>query len=207
VRPFRLIKAQIPLVHRDIWPASLLVLLLGFVTTLIVDKVGFFYAIAPLVSAGGMAFLYGKEQDPAYELALSTPVSQVQLVLARSALVFGYNLGITLLLSLGLSWLYTPAAVAPLVIEWLAPMTFLSVLGLSLSILTSSGNAVTISYFLWLGKYLALTPEIDRLLGKISRVVMAFWQADLVLYILSVFLFAGLLALLRSSSANSRQLA
>ena len=80
--------AQIPLVKRDIWPTSLLVLALGFVITLIADQAGFLFAIAPLVSAGGLAFIYSKENDPAFELVLSTPISQIQILLARSALVF-----------------------------------------------------------------------------------------------------------------------
>jgi len=206
LRPLRIIRAQVPLVQREIWLASLLVLLLGFVITLIVDKVGFLYALAPLVSAGGMAFLYGKEQDPAYELALATPVSQVQLILARSALVFGYNLALTLVFSLGLSLFYSPEIVLLVMADWLAPMIFLSMLGLFLSLVTNSGNAVMVSYFLWLGKFLTLTPKIDQLLGEIGRAFLRFWQAETLLYILSGVLFTGMLAYLQSTVMNSRQL-
>lgn len=206
LRPLRILRAQVPLVQREIWPASLLVMLLGFVVTIIADKVWFLYAMAPLVSAAGMAFLYGKEQDPAYELVLSTPVSQMQLVLARSGLVFGYNLVLTLVFSLGLSLAYSPGIVFPLVAGWLAPMTFLSMLGLFLSLVTSSGNAVIAAYFLWLGKFLAQTPEIDRLMGELAQGFLRFWQAEGLLYILSAALFAGMLAYLRSTAMNSRQL-
>lgn len=113
---------------------------------------------------------------------------------------------LTLILSLGLSLFYSPEMVLPVVAEWLAPMTFLSMLGLFLSIVTNSGNAVMVSYFLWLGKFLALTPEVDRILGDIARVFLRFWQAEVVLYILSAALFTGMLTYLKSTAMNSRQL-
>lgn len=203
---WKIVGAQIPLVNRDIWPASLLVLVLGFAITLIADKVGFLFAIAPLVSAGGLAFIYNKEHDPAFELVLSTPVSQIQILLARSVLVFGYNFILVAILSWGISLSYSTDLVLPLIVEWLAPMTFLSTLALCISIFSSSENAIFIAYFLWLGKYLFLSPEFSALFGLTGDVFLLFWQTPIVLYVVSVCLFVAMLIYFQSSLRITRQL-
>jgi hypothetical protein len=203
---WKIVGAQIPLVNRDIWPASLLVLVLGFVITLLANQIGFLFAIAPLVSAGGLAFIYNKEHDPAFELVLSTPISQIQILLARSVLVFGYNFILVAILFWGLSLYYSADLILPLIMEWLAPMTFLSTLGLCISILSSSENAVAIAYSLWLSKYLFLTSEIKRIMGRVGEFLLLFWQTPMALYIFSVCLFVAMLIYIQYSSRITRQL-
>jgi hypothetical protein len=185
LRSWQVVRAQVPLVRKEIWPASLLILVLGFVVTLIADKAAFIYVLAPLVSAGGLAFIYGGEHDPAHELVLSTPISQIQILLARSVLVFGYNFLITVVLSWGLSLHYSSDVMLPLMLDWLAPMTFLSSLGLCISIISNSENAIFVSYFLWLGKYLILSTEIRNVLGRVGEIFVALWQTPVLLYLLS----------------------
>jgi hypothetical protein len=187
------LRAQVPLVHREIWPASLLILLLGFVVTIIADKTAFLFALAPLVSAGGLAFVYSKEHDPAFELMLSTPVSQIQILLARLALVFSYNFMLVLALSLGLSFYYSVDLILPLLLEWLAPMTFLSTLGLCISVFSNSENAIFISYGLWISKYLMIAPEFQKILGRAGEVLLDFWQSPTALYGTSALLFAAVI--------------
>ena len=46
-RLWQIIRAQAPIVHKEIWSSSLLVLLLGFVITLLSERAGFLFAIAP----------------------------------------------------------------------------------------------------------------------------------------------------------------
>jgi hypothetical protein len=193
LKSWEILRAQVPLVNKDIWPASLLILFLGFAITIIMNKAEFLYAIAPLVSAGGLAFVYSREHDPAFELVLSTPVSQVQILLARLALVFGYNFVLMLILSLGLSFYYSIDLILPLLLEWLAPMTFLSTLGLCISVFSNSGNAIFISYGLWISKYLMFTQEFRNLLGGAGEVLLYFWQTPAVLYGISVFLLAAVI--------------
>ncbi len=188
-------------------PASLLILLLGFVITVIADKVAFLFALAPLVSAGGLALIYGKERDPAYELVLSTPTSQIQILLARSALVFGFNFILVVVLSWGLSLNYSIDLILPLIIAWLAPMAFLSTFGLCLSIFINSEQAIFISYFCWLSKYLMYTPESRTLLGHTGEVFLLFWHSPVALYGVSVILFAALMIYMHGSVSSTRYLA
>jgi hypothetical protein len=186
VRSWQIIRAQMPMFMREIWPTSLLVLLLGFVITLLMDRPGFLFVIAPLVSVAGLAFIYNQSGDPAFELVLSTPVSQVQLLLARSGLVFGFNLVVVGLLGLGLSLHFSEEVVLPLLQGWLAPMTFLSTLGLCLSIFIKPGNAIFISYALWLTRFLPLTDGFQAYFGELSKSIDWFWQTPKVLYLFSL---------------------
>lgn len=207
LRSWQIMRAQIPMVYKEIWPTSLLVLLLGFVITLLVDRVGFLFAIAPLVSAAGLAFIYNKAHDPAFELVLSTPVSQIQLLLARSGLVFGFNMVVVTLLGLGLSLHFSPEVVFALLKGWLAPMTFLSTLGLCLSIFTQPENAIFITYTLWFSQYLPLTEEFQQLFSRLTQGILWFWQTPAVLYALSFALFVFILFWVKKGTHFTRHLA
>ncbi len=204
---WQIIRAQMPLVYKEIWPTSFLILMLGFVTTLIADQARFLFAIAPLVSATGLAFIYNKAHDPAFELVLSTPVSQIQLLLARSGLVFGYNFGLVAFFSVGLSLYFSPELIISLLKDWLAPMTFLSTLGLGISIFIRTEDAVFISYALWLSKYLPQTNEFQRLFRNLSQTILSFWQTPMLLYALSLVIFTLMLIYIQNGFRFIRRLA
>ncbi|MBG0785213.1 MAG: zf-HC2 domain-containing protein [Anaerolineaceae bacterium] len=188
-RLWQILRAQVPIVHKEIWTSSLLVLLLGFVITLLFERVGFLFAIAPLISVAGLAFIFNKSIDPAFELVLSTPVSQLQILFARTGLVFGYNLVLVGLFSLGLSMYFSTEAVLQMLQAWLAPMAFLSTLGLCLSLFTKPGNAIFITYALWLSQYLPLTEEFQHIFGGLTQSVLWFWHTPYLLFGLSMVMF------------------
>ena len=153
-----ILKSQTRLVHPATWAASGLVIALGALVSLAFyqpTQAGAelpFVFIAPLVAACGVAFLYGLEADPALELQLSTPVSPRVILLARLALLFSFNLAITLVCSVLLSLFEAQITLAPLIVAWLAPMTFLSALAFLLSVLFfDSLAAVLVSFLLWIG--------------------------------------------------------
>lgn len=153
-----ILRSQIRLVHPATWAASGLVIALGALVSL-----AFYHStptgaelpfvfIAPLVAACGVAFLYGLDADPALELQLATPVSPHVILLARLALLFAFNLTITLICSVLLTLFQAQISLAPLVAAWLAPMTFLSALAFLLSVLFFDSLAsVLISFLLWVG--------------------------------------------------------
>ena len=129
--------------------------------------------VAPLVAACGVAFLYGLDADPALELQLATPVSPRLILLARLALLFGFNLAITLVCSVGLALARAQISLLPLIAAWLAPMTFLSALAFLLSVLFFNSLAsVLISLLLWIGMALRHFVEFSplRLLPDLLRV-------------------------------------
>lgn len=203
---WQVLKSQAPLVRSEIWSASFLVLMLGFIVTLVADKAAAFYAIAPVVSAAGLALLYGGKQDAAFELTLATPTSQVEILLARSLLVFTYNLLLTVLISLGLAAVYSVSTVGLLISEWIAPMTFLSALGLGVSVIAGSENAILVTYLIWLSRYLMMTSTARKFFGSGAQILLSFWQSNAILYGLSALMFLCVIVSLKTHSGTARQL-
>lgn len=195
-RILQLLRSQMPLVQREIWPASALVIGLGYVAALISAQAVFIYALAPLIAAACVALIYGPENDPAYELALATPTSPRQILLARLFLVFGYNLGLVLVATLGMLPVLHQALFGTLALSWLAPMTFLSAAALVLSLWIGATNAISITYIAWLAQLftgplrlpqagLGLSAGVMEVMAAYQR----FWQAPALLLVLA----AGLL--------------
>ena len=206
-RIWQILKFQVPLIRGEIWSASLLVLLLGFAITLVADKAAVFYAIAPVVSAAGLVLIYGGRQDPAHEMVQATPISQVEILLSRSLLVFSYNLILTLILSIGLAAIYTMGMIGVLILDWLAPMAFLSALGLGLSIFLNSENALMITYLLWVSKYLMQTDLAGKIMGNTVYLMDTFWKTPVLLYSLSILMLLAAILYVRSFQYNNKNLA
>src|SRR5664279_2799989 len=196
-----IVRAQMRLVHPATWAASGLVIALGGLVTLLFyqpEQTGAelpLVVIAPLVAACGVGFLYGLDADPALELQLATPVSPRLILLARLALLFGFNLAITLACSVVLTLAQAQISLAPLIAAWLAPMTFLSALAFLLSVLFFDSLAsVLISLLLWIGATLrhfldlgtlAAVPDLllkttypAMLIATPVLVVLALWLAE-----------------------------
>lgn len=86
-----------------------------------------FLTVAPMLPVAGVAAAYGREADPAYELAVASPYSLLRLLLVRSVAVVGATVAITGLGGLLLADLGWQAA------AWLLPALALSVTTLALS--------------------------------------------------------------------------
>jgi hypothetical protein len=117
----QLVASQVPLVRREIWPASTVVMAIGAAVSLTTaGRVGAtpgtaLALLAPLAAALGIAMIYGEENDPALELALTSPTSPRLIVLARLVLVLAWDLGLAIAASLALSVANGPAVFVPLV--------------------------------------------------------------------------------------------
>jgi len=151
--PILLLRAQLRVVRGEIWAASALVMTLGLLVTLATYSAAEAWPlvlVAPLVAATGVAFIYGPDVDPALEIELATPVPPRLVLLARLALVFGFNLIIGLAASLILSLARAEVAFWPLVSTWLAPLSFLSALAFLLTVFTvNSTTSAMISLLGW----------------------------------------------------------
>jgi hypothetical protein len=153
--PLLLIRAQIRVVHREIWAASALVIILGVIITLpaYIASAGTVIPLAllaPVVAAVGIALLYDADMQPILELENATLASTRLLMLARLVLVFSFNLVLALAGSLVLSLSQLELSLWPLVLSWLAPMTFLSALAFLLSVILADSLAGSIiSLGLW----------------------------------------------------------
>lgn len=155
-RPLRgavaLVRGQVPLIRRGLWAASSLMFMLGAAITLAdptLDGMVVLPLVAPVVAAVGVALVYGPENDPGLEIALSTPTSPRAVLLARLALVVGYDLALALLANALVAAVDPELAFWPLVSSWLAPMFLLSSLSLLLSLVVGTASAVTVTLGLW----------------------------------------------------------
>jgi hypothetical protein len=103
-----------------------------------------FLTLAPMLPVAGVAASYGRDADPAYELAVASPYSLLRLMLIRSLAVVGVTMALTGIGGLLLAdsgW--TAAA-------WLLPALALSVTTLALSARVTpawAGTYVLMSWF------------------------------------------------------------
>jgi hypothetical protein len=130
--------------------------------------------LTALLTALGMAFLYGQEIDPVREMALVTPTPPHLILGVRYCLVFGYDLLLNcglVLPFLTLQGIVTPAW---FLTNWLAPLCCLSAIALLLSILVNASTAVLVCLLLWA---LRLFNSIQTfLLGGGRMLPQAPWQ-------------------------------
>lgn len=169
-RAWQLLGAQVKLVRREIWLASAFVMAIGYLVAVFGASEGAatnaLEVIAPFMAAAGVAMIYGAENDPALEVTLATKTSPRQVLLARLALVFGYDLTLYLLATVGLLAVVPIDLLGSIILNWLGPMTLLSALALLLSVSIGTGNAVAAASMLWLSRWIA-----RGLLGRSSYAV------------------------------------
>jgi hypothetical protein len=150
--PWLLLRSQLRVMRGEIWIASLLVMLFGTVITLTQSGEGAsLEIIAPLVTAIGIAFIYGPDVDPMMEIQLATPVSPRLILLARLAAIFSFDLVLSLVASVVLVLFGDSAALWPLILSWLAPMAFLSALAFFLAVFSREPILSALTCFvLWI---------------------------------------------------------
>ncbi len=191
LRTASLLRAQVYLVRREMWPASAAVMAMGVIVTLLLKK-EVVHFVAPLVAAASLAAIFGPEHDPACELTRATPTSPWKVLLARLTLVHGYNLLLALASSLFLLTILPPALLWTLILGWLGPMTFLSALALLLSLWIGTGNSVAVAYGLWLIQFprfeVAFSPSTAAAWTPILEAYRQFWSSPLLLIGLGLLL-------------------
>lgn len=149
--PVALLFSQIRVIHYEIWLASAFVLSMGMIVTLFTSNLLLFSALAPMVTAVGVALLYDHDIVQMLEIEETTRTSSRVLLLARLTLVFGFNLTLALIGSIILAVIRSEISLLPLIMSWLAPMTFLSGLAFLCSVLlvdTLATSAFTL--LLWM---------------------------------------------------------
>ncbi len=150
-------RAQTRLIPTGIWALSAAALLLSF-TGMLFWRIGAYPhailgAFVPLITAVGMAFIYGPEYDESLEVTRSTPVSPRLILLSRVALVFVFNFTLGLMMTLALMVLHGEDF-SVLVAYWAGPTLLLAGLSLLLSLTISSLTGVVCIGVLWLVRFL-----------------------------------------------------
>ena len=184
---------QVPLVHKSIWVASILINVLMCALVFLgregarrnlhsVEGVLAFFTT--IVAAAGVAFIYQAEHDAGYEIILSTPTSIRIVMICRMALVVGYNMALAALTSAiiavalgGTLWDFMHI--------WLGPMLLLASISLAISVIF--GSVVSLAISLLLEVVQAITSTLERMIP-----VVHFLRANL-LQTTPVALFIALL--------------
>jgi len=174
--------AQLALVRRRLWLGSAAMMVLGFALAL-AGTVGtgpslVLQLAAPAVAAWGVSLIYGPEADPSLELVRSTPTSPKLVLLARLALVFGYDLFLALTATFTLVWLGDATSVWSLVLDWLGPMLFLSGLSLLLTVRWGPSVGIAIGLALWTLRLLIGVAGSHLLGSGVSDVVVNGWSTN-----------------------------
>ncbi len=172
---WRFFIAQARVIHRGVWLGSALsIVILALFAALTQGVIGMraLAVFIPLIAAAGAAFVYGREADPALELALAAPVSPRALLLSRVALVLGFDLT----LGVGATWLAAALhgqSVGGALALWLGPAALLSMGALLLSLLLGPVVAAFSALSFWLAQIIAL----DHALG-VHLALDLFWQTN-----------------------------
>lgn len=192
----QLLAGQVPLVKKKIWVASAVTMAFGVMVSLLTaagtTATGTAFSLfAPIVAAVGVAFVYGPENDPSLEVALSTPTRPRFILLARLTLVYGYDLALALAATVVLATVSGTPNPWPLVSLWIGPMLFLSALALVISLLFNPMLAIFTTMALW-GIRLSAAAGSDPMYldSAWMRVVESLWQANAILLPLAVLLLA-----------------
>ncbi len=196
LRTVNLLFSQAYLVRHEMWPSAAILMFMGVVATFLVQKVIVVGYLAPLVAAASLAAIFGPDHDPACELTLATPTSPWKVLLARLALVHGYNLVLTLIASLFLLLIMPSDMLWKLILGWLGPMTFLPALALLLSLWTGSGNSVAAAYGLWLLQFVRptwISGPLANVLVPLAEAYRQFWASPLMLMVAGLVLLVAAL--------------
>ncbi len=180
-----LLRSQFRLIREEIWLASALTMAIGLFVTLATTNAQStpetlpLVFIAPIITAVGIALLYGPEVDPAIEIELASPTAQRVILLARLTLVFSFDLALSVIASIILTTQNTNLSLSALIATWLAPMAFLSALAFLLSVWFFNSTASMLAcLLLWAmqvlksNTYFELLPVINlfpSLLAQSSR--------------------------------------
>ncbi len=144
--------------------------------------------LAPLIAASGAAFLHSREADPALELTLTTPTSARLILLARVALVLGFDVLLTLAGSALVAAAHSQSA-ASLLALWLGPALLLSSATLCLSLLAGPLVAIASAVAVWGAQLI----EVGAGLSLTFVVTITWLTMPLALGVACVFLVIALL--------------
>ena len=206
----RFVTGQVPLVRREIWSASVVVISIGLGVSLLStggSEPGRAFALfAPLAAALGVAMIYGHENDPSLELALATPVSPRLVVLARLVLVLAMDLALALASSLVLMVVDGPAYAASLVGLWLGPMLLLGCLSLALSLVVGTNWAIAIGSILWIVRVFEFADgSRAQTFGELGQALNVLWQTSPLTIGLSAVILLLALAFARAEAMPASQ--
>ncbi|MFC0435105.1 hypothetical protein [Kutzneria buriramensis] len=152
--------AQISVVRRQVWAATAVVVGIGCLLLAVSDAAAgpLFALIAPVGAACGMAMIYGRDADPAYEISQACPVSMRTVLVARLLVVTGYDLAVGFLGTVLVVTVGAAGGLWSLMLAWLGPLLLLSAISVLLSVLYRPWLGIGVALLLWSLRVAALSP-------------------------------------------------
>ncbi len=147
---------QIPLIHKSIWVASILVNVLMCVLVFLSHASarhnlqgveGVLSLFTTIAAATGVAFMYQAEHDAGYEIILSTPTSIRIVMICRMILVVGYNMALAAVTSAIIA-ITLGGTLWDFMHIWLGPMLLLASISLTVAVIFGSVVSVAVSLLL-----------------------------------------------------------
>ena len=161
---------QVPLIHKSIWIATILVNVLMCALVFLgragarhnLHSVeGVLALFTTVAAAAGVAFMYQAEHDAGYEIILSTPTSIRIVMICRMALVVGYNMALAALTSAIIA-IALGGTLWDFMHIWLGPMLLLASISLAISVIF--GSVVSLAISLLLEVIQAIISSLERLI-------------------------------------------
>ncbi len=165
-------RAQVSLFGLSFWLVSALITLLGAVVVLgrmIPDQELALRVSGPLLAYVGTIVAFRGRGARVLELELVCPPSPMQLTIARLVIVLGYDVGLSLVLSLVL-WTGGSGQVLALTLVWFMPLLLVAGLALLLMLRFSVQTASAVAYGSWLA-FLAIS-AVSHLQGLLLTPVL-----------------------------------
>jgi hypothetical protein len=132
------------------------------------------WLLAPAIAAVGIAYAYGPEIDPAWELSCSMAVSDRMVLLTRTVAVFAVNAVLGLAAS-AVSVGTASQDAAAITFAWLVPMTAICALTLAVAVAARSANAgVAVGLGAWITTVLAQRAAGGQLTAVITDATLYF---------------------------------
>lgn len=193
---YRLLRSQWIMFETSFWVAGLFVLLLGFLMTLL-EGSGLLplvlLLISPLMVAGSIVYLFRPETQTLRELEILTATHPVELLMARLAIVFGWNLFVVFLLILIIHLEGTQIVLWRLALAWLGPLLTLSGLALFVTLRWGVLPGAVLPLVLWSSMVMLGWREI--LLHSTEGMPNPLWLTWMVTSSETVLISSGILTL------------
>jgi hypothetical protein len=190
---------QIPLMHKSTWTVPFLSMLIWCCLTLyaflsssarIHDAELTLSLLTTLSAAVGTAFMYSKEYDPGFELALSTQTSTRIIMLSRFLIVTGFNILLTFCAS-GLLALMHGGGIWSILHVWLGPMLLTASISTMLSLMIGAGLATLTACILETSQTFSVI--IQHNIPVVVMIHPTLWQTNLPILLLAIIFLLGTL--------------
>lgn len=200
---YRLMHSQMTVFETSFWIASLFILLLGLLMTLLDGSELLpllLLVFSPLIAVVSLIYLFRPETQTLRELELLTATHPVELLIARLTIVLGWNVLVSLLLMLIIHLASVQIVLWRLVLAWLGPLLTLSGLALYVTLRWGVLPGAVLPLALWGG--LVMLGLREMILCSIRGLSLASWltwlitSSDMVLISSGILILLGLLLFL-----------